>query len=87
MSERELKRLLNESSFNPRETTGPIKVILDSGNVNYYMSRAIEFIMQAQLEKNGENYHSCLRKAISLLAMARMINNQQGDNNVGEKNS
>ena len=76
MTFKQLKKLLNESLFNPKTATSPLKIILESGNKKYYESRALEYIMEARniildsdLTKN--QYHDKLKNAISLLLIAR----------------
>ncbi len=62
-----ITQILNACKFNPR-IPGPLKIISDVGNPDYYKNRAIEFIEQSKLEGCGER--ECLERAISLLALA-----------------
>lgn len=71
-----LKKLLNESLFNPKTATGPLKIILESGNKKYYESRALEYILEARnivLDSDlaESQYHDKIKNAISLLLIAR----------------
>lgn len=54
-----IKKILMESAFDPRKP-GPMKVIADIRNHDYYKLRAIELIHEGRLIE-----------AISVLAMAR----------------
>jgi len=86
MKSRELRRTLSESHFNPN-AKGLFQIIVDIGNPNYWETRAIELIREAQGNKPGSKlYHELLRDAISLLALARTYHventspNETGDN-------
>lgn len=79
-----ITQILNSCKFNPR-ISGPLKIIADVGNVDYYCNRAIEFIEQSKLEAiefieqsklEGCGEKQCLEKAISLLALA-IANNEE----------
>jgi hypothetical protein len=54
----QLQRILRESVFDPNEP-GPLKVISDVGNVDYYRNRSIELISDGNL-----------KLAIAVLALA-----------------
>ena len=83
-SARQVTNLLQESKVDPRKP-GPLKVIFDSGSVDYLMLRAIEFIQESYntecnftFDEEGKgtiNYDDVtvdnITKAISLLAMAK----------------
>jgi hypothetical protein len=56
---------LRKCFFNPR-LPGPLKIISDINNSNYYELRAVEFIK----EINEDNYHDNIVKAIQLLALS-----------------
>ncbi len=61
-----ITQILNACKFNPR-IPGPLKIIADVGNNEYYKSRAIEFITGANgIADDKED----LEYAISLLALA-----------------
>jgi len=70
VSKTQIVKILNDCKFNPRKP-GPLKVIADVGNTDYYCRRAIEFIKDAKQEElhpgDKENY---LTNAIALLALA-----------------
>lgn len=69
-----VRRFLMESVINPREDGG-IKIIMETGNRGYYEQRAFEMVERAsealELDKDTEAYHSNMKLAISLLALAR----------------
>ncbi len=81
-SSRDIRKVLGQAIFNPRSPIGPIKIIMDQRNPNYYEMRAAEFITEAR-NALGENpsptnqqleiYHDKLNKAMSLLALARLL--------------
>lgn len=64
----QISKILNDCKFNPK-LDGPLKVISDVGNTDYYMNRAVEFITEAKsLKRCGKS--PSLRNAIALLALA-----------------
>lgn len=74
MNKREIQKTLMESCFNPKEKVGPISLILKSADSNYLLQRAMECLEEARTPKG---FHSQVRLAISLLALARV---KEGDN-------
>ena len=60
-----IRKILSECVFNPREP-GPLKVIADVGNEDYYITRATELLKRAETDQAKVN----IRSAISLLALA-----------------
>jgi hypothetical protein len=77
---KELKKALNESLFNPKQTSGPLKIILDQKDPNFLEMRALEFINEARLSLTPQPtehqlavYNDKIIKAISLLAVARLL--------------
>ena len=72
MLQRDLKRLANESVFNPNKPEKHIKILMDVGNPNYWVTKAIEELMRSrQLVESSTAYHECLKDAISLLLLTR----------------
>jgi hypothetical protein len=65
------KKTLMESSFDPRKP-GPLSMILDSGNPTYLIQRSMEMLREA-LELKGKQKSDRLTKAVSLIAMARIL--------------
>lgn len=66
---KKIKQILSESAFDPNQP-GPLKVITDLQNAEYYRMRAIELIREGQL-----------KLAISLLALARAENESLAEEN------
>lgn len=69
-TERQVKRLLIESAFNPRKDHD-YKVIADVGNIDYYMRRGTELATEA-IQSPEKHQDRLLRAAISLLVLARL---------------
>ncbi len=77
----DIKNFLKLCIFNPRKS-GPLTIIADIGNPNYYETRAIELIKEAQilemrLGSNLPYYDESIIKAIQLLALARITRHNQ----------
>lgn len=66
VTKRKLQAILKESVFTPSEP-GPLKIIAEVGDKNYYVQRSIE-LCKMFLEDPGLDY---LTQAISLLALAK----------------
>ena len=84
IGQRLIQKYLYESVFNPK-LPGPLQIIVDIHDSNYYEVRAIELIQEARLINNHEPkkindneakeiYHIKMKQAISLLALARAEN-------------
>ncbi len=69
MTQRQISRLLAESGFNPKKP-GPMKIISEIDNIDYYRGKAIELINTSILSNKP---HDCLRDAISVLILARCL--------------
>lgn len=65
----QIRKVLRNCQFNPREP-GPMKVVADCGDKNYYMTRAIEMIHTSKDAGVGYDVAGGLRQAIGLLALA-----------------
>lgn len=76
---RHIRKILNESLFNPSEKTGPLAVIIQQADPSFYETRAIEMIIEAKqsipmmTEHQKTVYADKISKAISLLALAKLI--------------
>jgi hypothetical protein len=70
MLQRDLKKIANESIFNPNKPDKLMQIVLDVGNPDYWVTKAIEYLRCAQSE-TGEEWHDSLRYAITLLILAR----------------
>ncbi len=72
----QVKKALAECSFDPR-ADGPMKIVADVGRRDYYEIRAFELVREAQecleMDKSIDGYHDKMRKAIGLLALARVV--------------
>jgi len=72
MKSTELKKVLNESHFNPRDTEHPLAIAVKLGNPEYWRVRAMELIEESKGWAPGSgNYHESITEAISLLALSR----------------
>ena len=72
MLQRELKKIANESIFNPNKPNNVEKILLDLGDTNYWIIKAIEHIAYSKNMVVGSNgWHQELRQAIKLLILAR----------------
>ena len=84
MTHRQLRMILNESLINPKKP-GPMRVITDADNPEYWCQRAVEFIQEGNQAIGGllanegimtvderlRKYQHNLKKAITLLSLAR----------------
>lgn len=72
-SQTSIRKVLSESAFDPR-VPGPLKVIADTGNVEYLVTRAIEFLREGQYGADATRPmdRDKLTQAISLLALAKV---------------
>ena len=69
---RDLKKLANESVFNPNKPNRSEKILLDVGNPSYWITKAAEKIMEAGHYTDGStSYHQCLSEAVKLLVLTR----------------
>ncbi len=76
-----IKSFLNKCVFNPKKP-GPLSIISDIGNPDYYERRATEYIKEAgiletRLRSNLPYYDDKIIKAIQLLCLARETLHQE----------
>jgi len=72
MLQRDLKTIASESIFNPNKPDVAEKILLDVGNVQYYVTKAQEHIHYADKKIFGtDDWHEELKQAIKLLILAR----------------
>jgi hypothetical protein len=72
MNQTNLRKILLESLINPK-APGKMKVIVDAGNPDYFVSRAAEGIRAAQSEDLGSfAWHQNIITTITLLGLARL---------------
>jgi len=63
---------LRESVFTPT-TPGPLKVIIDVGDIDYYIKRSMELCTLALCSVTAKSKLSYLTQAISLLAVGKIL--------------
>ena len=78
MLQRDLKAIANESIFNPNKPTVQQQVLMDVGNKDYYVIKAVEEITLAQKQGSKIVWHERIRHAIELLILARTKENENG---------
>ncbi len=77
---KDIREILNQAKFNPKEP-GPLNVVAHSSGPSYLESRAIEFIMEAQVWRGNiplnqketseqEQYKHKMIRAIQCLSLA-----------------
>lgn len=72
MLQRELKKVANESIFNPNKPETADRILLDVGDSKYWLTRASEHLAYAKdVTPGSEGWHNELRQAIKLLILAR----------------
>lgn len=75
---RDLKKTANESLFNPSKPDTKQRILLDVGNPEYYMTKALEIISEAKCLVNGSaGFNALLKEAITLLILARTQANEK----------
>ena len=64
--------LAKEAIFDPKNP-GPMKVVVECGNAQYYRTQAVMLIKESETTPKGTpKYHDLLNKAIQLLLLARL---------------
>ncbi len=81
---KKIKQVLNSCAFNPKQPLGTLKVILESGNQDYYIQRAKEFLHEAQnfvisTNLDRSQFQDKIKNAISLLALVILIEKEKGN--------
>jgi len=72
MRSTELKKVLNESHFNPNNLEHPLAVAVKIGTPEYWRVKAMELVEESKGWAPGsDQYHESLKEAISLLALSR----------------
>lgn len=78
MLQRDLKKIANESVFNPNKPSINQRIVLDVGDTQYYMTKAMERVAFAKTSRiGGTLWHAELKQAIELLILARGIENEK----------
>lgn len=77
MLQRDLKKIANESVFNPKNTSMSNQVLLQVGNPLYWTTKAVELIMATNALRIGSTaYNNNLKEAIKLLLITRVETNE-----------
>ncbi len=71
MNKTQITKKLRESAFAPNNP-GPLKIIADVGNSEYYIKRAIEMLRHSEVQCSEKQKRSRV-DAISLIALARVL--------------
>ncbi len=71
MNKTQIAKKLRESVFAPNKP-GPLKIIADVGNSEYYIKRAIEMLRHSEVQEELVQKQSRV-DAISLIALARVL--------------
>lgn len=77
MLTRDIKKVLNESCFNPKKE---LKILQDVGNPDYWITKATEELLQIKslnLKPGSKLYHAKIKESIKLLALTRAYLNEQ----------
>jgi len=72
ITRQKLATILRESVFTPT-TPGPLKVIIDVGDTDYYIKRAIELCTMSLKSGSIKQRLVLLTQAISLLAVSKIL--------------
>jgi len=70
-----LRKQLTKTMFDPREP-GPMKIIADVGNIQYYVMRGIEFSHMANQAVTSDDAAVHLRNAMRCMLLALVIEDQ-----------
>ncbi len=70
ITKRELAAILRESAVAPNKP-GPLKIIIDVGDVQYYMRRAMELVTLTLISPTVDQQEYYLEQAIFLLGVAK----------------
>ena len=72
MLQRDLKKVANESIFNPKNPPNEIKFIFEAGNPEYWIIRATELLLERRTLPQCEPLRDeLLKDAITLLILTR----------------
>jgi len=72
---RDLKKVLNESLFNPNKPELKQKIWMEVGESSYWMTKAVELILESK--NNFPPKDDLLKEAITLLAYTRAHLNEK----------
>lgn len=77
MNKRQIIKALTTAAFTPGKS-GPLKVIADVGNINYYIRRAIEFTTLSLTALTREQRIKYFDNALGMIALAK-VKTQEGE--------
>lgn len=72
ITKQKIASTLQESVFTPT-TPGPLRVIIDVGDIDYYIKRSIELLLLASRSDSGKQKLELLTQAISLSAVSKIL--------------
>jgi len=67
----EIRKVLREMAFNPKKP-GPMKIITDQRNQQYWTHRAMEAIQMSLVTADHEDYQNQLTMSIRLLTLCKI---------------
>lgn len=71
MNKSQIAKALREAAFSPGKQ-GPLKIIADVGNINYYIRRAMEFLTLSLTALTPEQKVEYFNNALSMIALAKV---------------
>ena len=76
MLQRDLRKIANESIFNPKKPEEKAdEILMELGDTNYWVTKAREHLIHASSITTGsKGWHDELKQAIKLLILARTKN-------------
>ncbi len=85
MNKSQIARALREAVFTPNKL-GPMKIIADVGNTNYYVRRATEFLTLSLTALTRDQRVKYFDSALGLIALAKVKTQEQNDITIGNIN-
>ena len=79
MNKRQIAKALREAVFTPGKP-GPLKIIADVGDADYYINRAREFLTLSLESPSIDQHIYYLNMALSLIALAKVNINEETNN-------
>ncbi len=80
MNKSQIAKALREAAFTPSKL-GPMKIIADVGNINYYVRRATEFLILSFTALTQDQRVKYYDSAMGLIALAKVKTQEQGISN------
>jgi len=75
ITKKQIDKAIRKASFTPSRL-GPIKIILDVGNMDYYIKRAQEYLILASRSPTKEQRDAYLTLALQLTTVAAVYNEE-----------